>query len=522
MSAADYDARNRELNNRLLAPWSTPATAAGSRRDDVDVRPVDATASNDEASSDRQKIPGQSTERTPPMLGTPWSSNRVRTPYPKLRATLHWTSITSSRRGPADSTRIPRHWRRLNPCRPHLHRDSASVMAALRANAKPATLLTSGPTDAAADSRNLSKPPRRRSMQRRIRHNPRKPPLRRSIRSRSWRSLPVTTDPASRPPTASPMPRSNRRPPLTRQLGPRRYSHKHRRTCQTRNHRHRFRLRLRPWANSTPAPPAVGDKPAANPAQAGNVATTRPWCCETYGGGADTAQPAPAPATPGTQPVAADARCTRARDRRAGLDLPLRLRRRRYGQRLVTVVSGDLTRRHLRWPRRRPDTNSLACSSWKMQPRAAGDASVAAGDVSRRPIASGLPAVRPNPHRRRLSRRPRLRAMPRPEKPCVLSVLFQKIKAFRQSIGLLGLPSRRTRHHAARVAPVTTGSSSRRRHRLKRASQRRMASWHSGKVNPTSQAAPRGSNGTKPGDVAEEGKLFERVSFESFDKSPQR
>ena len=29
------------------------------------------------------------------------------------------------------------------------------------------------------------------------------------------------------------------------------------------------------------------------------------------------------------------------------------------------------------------------------------------------------------------------------------------------------------------------------------------------------------STGAEPGDVAEEGKLFERVSFDSFDKSPQ-
>jgi hypothetical protein len=36
-----------------------------------------------------------------------------------------------------------------------------------------------------------------------------------------------------------------------------------------------------------------------------------------------------------------------------------------------------------------------------------------------------------------------------------------------------------------------------------------------------SQAEPNGSTGAKPGDVAEEGKLFERVSFDSFDKSPQ-
>ena len=63
-------------------------------------------------------------------------------------------------------------------------------------------------------------------------------------------------------------------------------------------------------------------------------------------------------------------------------------------------------------------------------------------------------------------------------------------------------------------------SSNRSRHLRRRA-------WHPHKAirhlagGPSSQAVPIRSTGTKPGDVAEEGKLFERVSFERFDKSPQ-
>ncbi len=52
-----------------------------------------------------------------------------------------------------------------------------------------------------------------------------------------------------------------------------------------------------------------------------------------------------------------------------------------------------------------------------------------------------------------------------------------------------------------------------------------MAAWRSKQasahVHTGVEPAPAPSSGADPGDVAEEGKLFERVSFEGLDKSPQ-
>ena len=86
---------------------------------------------------------------------------------------------------------------------------------------------------------------------------------------------------------------------------------------------------------------------------------------------------------------------------------------------------------------------------------------------------------------------------------------------------LLWLSSRRLGARAARVAPVMPG-------RIKSVAASPQSSVASATSHPaagesdlSSQAVPIRSTGTKPGDVAEEGKLFERVSFESFDKSPQ-
>ena len=69
-AAVDNEARLRELNSRLLARWTAPAAASNSREDD-DVRTVDATASNDNESSDGQAVRGQRPDRVPPALETP-------------------------------------------------------------------------------------------------------------------------------------------------------------------------------------------------------------------------------------------------------------------------------------------------------------------------------------------------------------------------------------------------------------------------------------------------------------------
>jgi hypothetical protein len=108
-----------------------------------------------------------------------------------------------------------------------------------------------------------------------------------------------------------------------------------------------------------------------------------------------------------------------------------------------------------------------------------------------------------------------------PPKPCVLSVLFQKIKGVGNRSGCSGC------HHGG-PAPCCqgctcyTGSSK----PALASPQAGVASPHDNLAfwqrHPTSQAAPRRSNGTESGDVTEEGKLFERVSFERFDEAIER
>ncbi len=105
------------------------------------------------------------------------------------------------------------------------------------------------------------------------------------------------------------------------------------------------------------------------------------------------------------------------------------------------------------------------------------------------------------------------------KKPCVFTVWLQKMQSCGKGSGCGGC------HHGG-SAPCCPGCTC---HSGKNKSA--AASPQTGRASPqgdsgpsrspSSQALPVGSTGTKPGDVAEEGKLFERVSFDSFDKSPQ-
>jgi hypothetical protein len=103
----------------------------------------------------------------------------------------------------------------------------------------------------------------------------------------------------------------------------------------------------------------------------------------------------------------------------------------------------------------------------------------------------------------------------------VLSVLFQKIKSCGKRSGCSGC------HHGG-SAPCCQGCTCYTgTNKPAQVSPQGSLTSPQGKSaycegHPTSQAAQLGSNGTKPGNVAEEGKLFERVSFESFDEATQR
>jgi hypothetical protein len=106
------------------------------------------------------------------------------------------------------------------------------------------------------------------------------------------------------------------------------------------------------------------------------------------------------------------------------------------------------------------------------------------------------------------------------KKPCVLSVLFEKLKSCGAGFHSTGC------HHAG-SAPCCQGCTCHvAMNRSVCASPQGSLASPQGKLacphgSPASQVVPIRSTGTEPGDVAQEGKLFERVTFEGLNKSPQ-
>ena len=107
------------------------------------------------------------------------------------------------------------------------------------------------------------------------------------------------------------------------------------------------------------------------------------------------------------------------------------------------------------------------------------------------------------------------------KKPCVLTEWFQKIKNRGLSFGCPG-------GHHGESGPCCQGCTCYvgKNKATAPSPQANLASTKayraSARSTLSSRALPARSTGSKPGDVTEEGKLFERVSFDSFDKSPQR
>ncbi len=105
------------------------------------------------------------------------------------------------------------------------------------------------------------------------------------------------------------------------------------------------------------------------------------------------------------------------------------------------------------------------------------------------------------------------------KKPCILTAWFQRITSGSHGSCCTGC------HHAC-SAPCCSGCTCHAgKNKSVGASPERTLASPQGDLgsrrSPLSEARPIGSTGPKPGDVTEEGKLFERVSFERFDKSPQ-
>ena len=105
------------------------------------------------------------------------------------------------------------------------------------------------------------------------------------------------------------------------------------------------------------------------------------------------------------------------------------------------------------------------------------------------------------------------------KKPCVLTAWFQRITSGGHGCCCTGC-------HHARPTPCCSGCTCNGENNKsgRAAPQTSLASPQSelpARKVSLSERVSTGSTGPKPGDVAEEGKLFERVSFESFDKAPK-
>jgi hypothetical protein len=104
------------------------------------------------------------------------------------------------------------------------------------------------------------------------------------------------------------------------------------------------------------------------------------------------------------------------------------------------------------------------------------------------------------------------------KKPCMLTVWFHKIASGH------GRPSHVCHHHCASspcCLGCTCGTPTRKPVSGSPQASVAMAPGEPAAPDmPPLEPAPVGLTGAEPGDVAEEGKLFERVSFERFDKAP--
>ena len=502
-AAVDSDARVRELNGRLLAPWSTMAGGTRRGRDDNDVRPVDATATNEDASGDRQTVPGRRSERMPPLLATPLV---VKVPPHSLPETSGDVALDinhaersqasqvqsdeaempSAETGPASTSTVDSASvsSTSSGVRPTSELPASSQPNASMGSAQPEPA-SSSPDDSAsvvamsAIDRSSSEPPANNAADATL--EPVTAPS-----SEPGLETPPTQDPAApgpntQPPSSIPPP-----PPPVRQTPP-------------------------------PAPPNVPDRPATNPAQPDTSTPPAPEVAKPKGAEETPPQPPPAPSTPETPqvPVAPAPTTVAPAATSAAPPAP------RFGQPFVSGAYRGLyaSPPPMAPPRPRHKFLGLFFVEDTPQPLATPQLPPAMFPASYRvqtppppPVFAASQAVAATP--------PPVACDVSP-KPCVLSVLFQKIKSCGKRSGFSGC------HHGG-SAPCCQGCTCYTgTNKPAQVSPQGSLTSPQGKSaycqgHPVSQSAQLGSNGTKPGNVAEEGKLFERVSFESFDEATQR
>ena len=146
--------------------------------------------------------------------------------------------------------------------------------------------------------------------------------------------------------------------------------------------------------------------------------------------------------------------------------LRLRHRRRASVSHLFPVLTGDFTRRRLRWLPRGPGTNSSVCFSWKI-PHSRSRHLSCHRRCSPQVIASRRHRRHQCLRRRRRwpLRRHRLLAMPRQSPVCCRCYFRRSRAAANDRVSRAAITA--DQHHAARVAPVTPGPTSRHRYLLR-------------------------------------------------------
>jgi hypothetical protein len=462
-AAVDDDARLRELNARLLARWSAPPTASAGREDD-DVRPVDSTAEN--ASSDRQATAGQRAERMPPLSPTPLVVGSRPHSLPDTSGDVV-LDINQAELAQASQAAPP---------------DEVEVASADSTPASTSSAGTSPAVAMPADGRRSIKPP---------------------ANSRADAALETATAMSDTPdvetslaqaPAQTP---SNTQPPSSIPPAP---------------------PPVRPTA--PPSPPVGGDKPAANPIQTETPTTPAADAAKPDLAEQTPPQPAPAPSTaetPSTPPQTAVSSvittspppATSAASPALGVS-----------QRIVSGSSqvAYASPPPMAPPRPRHKFFGLFFVQEAPQPLASPQLPPAMFPAS---YHVQTPPPAPIPPASQAIAAPAPAVCSPPSKPCVLSALFQKIKSCGKRLGCSGC------HHDG-SAPCCQGCTCKAgNYNSGLASPQASLANPRGKPavcqgHPTSQAAPRVSNRPKPSDVTEEGKLFERVSFESFDEATQR
>jgi hypothetical protein len=505
VSSVDDDARFRELNGRLLAPWSTPAGAARGGREDVDVRPVDVKTTNDDASSGDHAVAGQGPQRTPPVLGTPLVVKAR--PY-SLPETSGDVTLDINQVAPRQASQALSRETELASAQPEpaasSSADPASDLAVSAVDRQSSDAPSNGQPDAAMDPAQ----PKQASSS--------------TVDSASVLAMSAGDRPSSEAPAdsqAEVAPESTTAPTTDAELetllaqAP---------APPAPNTQPPSSIPPAPPLRQTPppAPPIVGDKPAAIPAQPETSTTPASDAAKPKEADETTAQPAQAPSTPETPPAPPQTPVSPVPTTAAPVSTPAASPAPRYGQPLASVS------------KRSPYASLPPMAPPPPRRKFLGLFFV---EETPRPLASPQlpPAMFPasyhvqtpqtaqaQPASQAVAATPPV-ACNAPPKPCVLSVLFQKIKSCGKRFGCLGC------HHGG-SAPCCQGCTCYTgTNKPVQASPQASLPSSPGKLafcqgHPTTQMAPLGSNGTEPGDVTEEGKLFERVSFESFDKAIER